>query len=62
MPKARFWLFVNDGHLNDIVRAVLLAIAATDTTVINIHFTMRRAVNGVRRAIFHAVRMLAMPA
>ena len=49
-------------HLDHAVGAVALAVAAADAAVGDEDLAVRRAVDRIRRAILHAVRMLAMPA
>src|SRR5262249_5270605 len=49
-------------HLDHAVRAVALAVAAADAGVADVNLAVGRAVDRVRRAILHAVRMLAVPA
>ena len=49
-------------HADHPVGAIALAIAATNAGVIDEHFAIRAAVDGVRRTVGHAMRMLAVTA
>src|SRR4029450_5771470 len=50
------------SHLDHVVRAVALAVAAADAGVLDEDLAVRRAVDGVGRTVLHAMRMLAMAA
>src|SRR4029079_3035144 len=49
-------------ELDHAVRAVALAVPAADAVVGDEHLAVRRAMDRVRRAVLHAVRVLAVPA
>ena len=49
-------------HLDHIVRAVGLAVAAADAVIVDEDLTVGCAVDGVGRAVFHAVRVLTVAA
>src|SRR5580698_7088588 len=50
------------GELDHPVRTVLDTIAATDAGIRNGHLAVRKTVDGIGRAILHAMGMLAVPA
>src|SRR5690606_10253254 len=50
------------GHVDHAVRAVAFAVAAADAVVGDEYLAVRRAVDRVRRAVLHAVRVFAVPA
>src|SRR5882762_8943774 len=52
----------NFRHVYDAVRAVLLALSATDAGIIDEYFTVQLAVNRIGGTVVHAMRVLAMPA
>ena len=63
LPQTRFFeLWINSRHLDGIVRTVIFAIAAANTAVCNEYLTVDRSVDNIRRAIQHAIGMLAMAA
>src|SRR6202158_4761479 len=53
---------VDRCHLDHAIGAVALAVATADAGVVDKDFAVSRAVDRIRRAFLHAVRVLAVPA